>query len=81
MSEPIKDGGPAFPDKRRIHRAGYATEDFEPVQGMSMRDYFAASALSGIISNPAVDHTVTYEEVSVRAFQQADAMLATRSKP
>lgn len=39
-----KDGGPAFPQKKRVHRMGYATEDFEPVGGMSLRDYFAARA-------------------------------------
>lgn len=37
-------GGPAFPTKKRVYRAGYATNEFEPVGGMTLRDYFAAKA-------------------------------------
>jgi len=37
-------GGAAFPSKKRIYRAGYATAEFEPVEGMTLRDYFAAKA-------------------------------------
>jgi len=35
------NGGPAFPSKRRVMRAGYFTNEFEPVDGMSMRHYAA----------------------------------------
>ena len=37
-------GGSAFPSKKRIYKAGYATPEFEPVEGMTLRDYFAAHA-------------------------------------
>lgn len=44
MSVRLKDGGPAFGGMRRIHRQGYATNDFEPVDGMSLRQWYAAHA-------------------------------------
>lgn len=39
-----KNGGQAFPSKKRVWRAGYATNDYEPVDGMTLRDYFIAHA-------------------------------------
>ena len=45
MSAQINDGGPAFPTLfiEPNYGSGYA--------GMTMRDYFAAAALQGILSN------------------------------
>lgn len=42
MSE--KNGGQAFPDKRQVWRAGYATDEYVPVPGMSLRAYIACHA-------------------------------------
>ncbi len=34
----------AFPGERQISRAGYVTQEREPVPGMTLHDYFAAHA-------------------------------------
>lgn len=65
----IKDGGPAFPSKKRIFRDGYRTDDFEPVNGMTLRDYFAATV--------ELDLTIKDRDLASqivgRAFQGDDA--------
>lgn len=67
MSE-IKSGGPAFP--RSSQCSNDATIDSE---GMSLRDYFAAQAMVGLIQNHA-------GIVAKQAYEFADAMLAERAK-
>ena len=70
MSKKINDGGPAFPADFQL----YST-------GMTLRDYFAASALpaayrafdSKYFGCNAADHVV-----AVAAYQMADAMLKAR---
>jgi hypothetical protein len=74
-------GGPAFPSKKRIQRAGYATQEFEPVDGMTLRDYFASKAMEGIFaSNTEHDHedAVIFDVVAEAAYRMADAMLEAR---
>ena len=44
--------------------------------GMNLRDYFAAKAMLGIISDP--DTQMSYEEIATRAYQYADAMIEVR---
>ena len=44
--------------------------------GMTLRDYFAAKAMLGIISDP--DTQMSYEEIATRAYQYADAMMEVR---
>ena len=62
------DGGPAFPFVLKENGAG------EP--GMSLRDYFAAHALTGILAAPgALPNKV---KVAVWAYEYADAMLEAR---
>lgn len=64
----FSDGGPAFP----IHPGGC----WHP--GMSLRDYFAAQALVGLLSgsgNPHVD-----DGFATAAYRIADAMLAGRKR-
>jgi hypothetical protein len=39
-----KTGGPAFPSKKQVFRAGFSTSEYVPVDGMTLRDYFAAHA-------------------------------------
>jgi hypothetical protein len=46
--------------------------------GMTLRDYFAAAALQGIISSVFCTPEVTYKECADRAYGMADAMLAAR---
>jgi len=70
MSAPINDGGPAFPTP-----AGVQHND-----GMTLRDYFAAAALQGIISDASVTASSKNdgELVASSAYAFADAMLKAR---
>lgn len=66
----IDNGGAAFP------QSGF--ERWAPEGGMSLRDYFAAKALAGMLSNYNVQNTA--ELVARLAYSRADAMLLERSK-
>lgn len=68
-------GGPAFPSKKRVYVSGYSTEQFEPVDGMTLRDYFAAKALPGCIQFCERER---WEWAAARAYKIADAMLKAR---
>lgn len=91
MSDKINDGGPVFP---HIHTDLYDDDgrDLPGPQvhttrpGLSLRDWFAGQALSGLLSS---DHgaasaakllldTGTYTSLANCAFNIADAMLAAR---
>lgn len=73
------DGGPAFPCKVDVQFKSdidgekyWTKRDFG---GMTLRDYFAAQALAG----PVSEHGIP-EEAAMRAYEYADAMLAERAK-
>lgn len=70
-------GGPAFPSQFQ-NEHGVLFHD----QGMSLRDYFAAQALNGILSGPAsrdgVPMTEWFDAPEV-AYKLADKMLAIRT--
>lgn len=75
----VNDGGAAFP---MLWNIGYNTDwDVEP--GMSMRDYFAANALTGLISrtNPGSISRDDCNFFASQAYWMADAMLAARNAP
>lgn len=66
--------GPAFPTKARSP---------EMYQGITIRDYFAAAALTGLTSDWSIDPTDTQDEFAAVvevAYRFADAMLAERAK-
>lgn len=68
-----KTGGAAFP-------VAYSNEDFIQ-EGATLRDYFAAKAMNGILANNAMIDTATdqaLEWVAKSAYQAADAMLKAR---
>ena len=46
--------------------------------GMTLRDYFAASALQGLLSNHAPEYSD--EEFSTAAYNMADSMLKAREQ-
>lgn len=69
-------GGPAFPSKERVYRAGYATNEFEPVGGMTLRDYFAAKAMQSMCAEVA--RYDDFVHVAKAAYKMADAMLEAR---
>jgi len=71
MSEQIDNGGPAFPspEAAKIHYG-----DASLYSGMTLRDYFAAAALQGILAYGVCDG------VAEEAYNQADQMLAARKE-
>lgn len=72
MSNPINDGGPAFPRGK---------DCFGAVQdGMTMRDYFAGQALAGMLADSTC--TASSAKLAAASYEVADAMLAAReAKP
>lgn len=78
----IEDGGPAFPcetvgtDEHGEYRL--------PYQGMTLRDYFAAKALQGLLANPKLAPEIVKRGgcssgwIEESAFGFADAMLKAR---
>ncbi len=74
MSNQINDGGPAFP---RTGADGHTS----PQSGMTLRDYFAAAALQGLLAN----HEASFHSRKERAehcYILADTMLKAReAKP
>jgi hypothetical protein len=85
MKEPIDNGGPAFPIPRGQREFWDCEEDGSP-NGMTLRDYFAAAALQGLLAWPGDNvcgnaHTnATYDQVAASVFAIADAMLAARKE-
>lgn len=76
MSDEKGDGGPAFP----VAEDHKIASEFPWTQGISMRDYFAAAALTGICGVPG--RVVLGEFEAKAAYAIADAMLAARkAKP
>lgn len=75
----IKNGGPAFP-----HSIMYLDSDnqFEIKQGLSIRDYFAAAALTGYMSSMPnnVEPTEFKSSIARDVYEIADAMLAERER-
>lgn len=82
MSE-IKDGGPAFPVVGLSQRNG---QEIISVfnGGMTLRDYFAAAALTGLIASPHMHITNDgkvldgIKDNTEASFKYANAMIAAR---
>ena len=96
----INTGGPAFPVDRQtahgiaIHEVGTKNEAayIEAVarlsHGMTLRDYFAAKAIQGLLANqgpygedrpkPYKEDVMNVDEISQYAYVMADAMLKAR---
>lgn len=78
MTEPIKDGGPAFPcDPFIASKPGNETVAKRLAEGMSLRDYFAAKAMQGMLADPEVIPNIGTART---AYEMADAMLRARSQ-
>jgi len=67
----IKDGGPAFPQQTDITLA---------FDGMTLRDYFAAKAMEGYVSDKAWRMNEGVDATARAAYLMADAMLKEREK-
>jgi hypothetical protein len=73
------NGGPAFPSTAHTH----STTPAEHAQGLSLRDYFAAAALQGLMA-----HSGDWSKLgdgddviyATTAWHMADAMLAARGQ-
>ena len=64
------NGGPAFPCQ-------YQGDTRSDMSGLSMRDYFAAKALGGMLADPSLS-SVTTHSIALAAYGYADAMLEAR---
>jgi len=65
-------GGPAFPT---------GTGGNTPYSnGMTLRDYFAAKAMLGILDDPHRDMNYGYDAIASYAYSLADAMLKAREQ-
>ena len=84
-----KDGGQAFPHKETLYRHTY--DEYEKatrtevageknVSGMSLRDYFAAKAMQGIIASPICTTGGGWDDHAKYAYGMADAMIKQRNK-
>ena len=73
----MSDGGPAFPRPAVNDKMGWLGAQ----QGMTLRDYFAAAALTGILASYANEqHVADSESCAKEAYERADSMLAERAK-
>ena len=73
------NGGPAFPvNTENKHEAGACF----PHEGMTLRDYFAAKAMHGFITNFDTRRSdiIDVPELARSAYYVADAMIAERNK-
>jgi len=88
MSDNIKDGGPAFPGLNSTPGNGcakrsYPEGDLEDYsQGLSLRDYFAAHIMQGLMASlPPDGAPAKYAQQHARlAFILADAMINERNR-
>jgi hypothetical protein len=66
-------GGPAFPTTKPLEHWG------DPNQGMTLRDYFAAKAMQGLLAGTLTPEIVwSQSDVAETAYNVADAMLKAR---
>ena len=70
-------GGPAFPEIRIHGGDNYNAPTKVYYGGMTLRDYFAAKALQGLIGTET-EGGMLYDRVAEVAYLYADAMLKAR---
>ena len=75
MSDSIETGGPAFPLPFPHKQVQYV-----PMRdGMTLRDYFAAKALQGLLAYPG-GGDIGFASIAQDAYDYADAMLNARGE-
>lgn len=80
MRESIKDGGPAFPRPARAHGALVdGTNTVRQQDGMTLRDYFAAAALQGMLASQKHANS-KHQDIVNSAVNVADMTLAALQK-
>lgn len=70
-------GGSAFPVLDYTFEANDCTYKHESKEGMTLRDYFAAKAMQGLLSADST-FQIKSEDAAKIAYHQADAMIAER---
>ena len=81
----IKDGGSAFPsgveEVKHPENGGAITSiKMQPAnKGMTLRDYFAAKAMQGLLISSS-EYGIEEQDCAKYAYQYADAMLAERER-
>jgi hypothetical protein len=74
----IKDGGPAFPcDPWAASDPKNVTEAKRIAEGMTLRDYFAAKAMQGLMASNV---RASLEAFANQAYKMADALLKAREE-
>lgn len=77
MTTTPDDGGPAFPVPSQRTKDGFGT--IAARSGMTLRDWFAAAALTGMAGNSGAPW-MQWKDMATGAYAAADAMLAERAK-
>ena len=72
----INDGGPAFPAS--LYKLENGQESSVPHIGMTLRDYFAGQAVSGLYADN--NFTGSHVDAAKCSYALADAMLAARKE-
>ena len=62
----INTGGPAFPVPDTV------------IDGMTLRDYFAAKAMQGMLASGNLSNLLSDQEFAIATYELADAMLKAR---
>ncbi len=81
MNTPINNGGPAFPQDIGWCSPNQHVQYRGPQGGMTLRDYFAAKAMQGLITSRHTDYENGWydeEQLALSAYKMADAMLEAR---
>jgi len=83
MTNKIEDGGPAFPFSADGPTTVFGQDVPEghkvEFYGMSLRDYFAASALAGELASPTLEWgDGMHGPLATNAYKFADALLEAR---
>ena len=73
----IETGGPAFPGLARIDMETQEWDAHPHLSGMTLRDYFAAKAMQGLIVGVEAPRTAY---IAGASYAMADAMLAARKE-
>ena len=81
MSKKIKNGGPAFPSGEQYRNgAGDLCGKSSLYEGMTLRDYFAAKAMQGLLANSETNRSWGVNENAKYAYEQANAMLKAKGE-
>ena len=72
----IETGGPAFPGEEDVNYPSMTAT--EKHIGMTLRDYFAAKAMQGLVASCTNDQELTLSLSAKWCYEMADAMLESR---